>query len=225
MTKRSGLQCKQSKAKMPRLDITVSSSQRAAAGPSRINSTHMQQPKQIQQEDMWGDDDDEEYIMLASQVVDRVDANAEMIISQSMKIRDTDLSYGIFQYDVETSTQHQLALEMQPDERDDILLNFPEVMIIDKANAGIQASHTTSANNTEQTKLEAHRTILTENLKTQKREIENLKETLNKVNEKCQTKEGEVSIIIIFLFLYKDFLWSPCTYTILSIISGFNAAI
>lgn len=194
MTKRSGiLQCRQSKAKMPRLDVTISSSQRVAAGPSRINSTmHMQQPKQIQQENMWGDDDDEEYIMLASQVVDEVDANAEMIISQSMNIRDADLSYGRFQYDVEASTQQRPALEMQNGECDDILLDVPEVMIIDKANSGPQASHTMSANNTEHAKLEVHRTILAEKLKTYKREIENLKETLNKVNEKCQTKEGEV---------------------------------
>lgn len=197
MTKRSGLQCRQLKAKMPRLDITISSSQRGAAGPSRNNSTHMQQPNEILQEDMWGDDDDEEYIMLASQVVDKVDANAEMIISQSMNIRDADLSYGVFQYGVKASTQHEPAFEMQHDERDEILLNIPEVMIIDKANSGPQASHITSADNTEQAKLEAHRTILAEKLKTQKREIENLKETLNKVNEKCQTKEGEVSIIII----------------------------
>lgn len=206
MTKRSGLQCRQSKAKMPRLDITISSSQRVAAGPSRINSTHMQQPKQIQQEDMWGDDDDEEYIMLASQVVDKVDANAEMIISQSMNIRDADLSYGRFKYDVKASTQNQLALEMPHDEHDDILLSVPEVMIIDKANSGPQASHTKSANSTEQAKLEAHRIILAEKLKSQKREIENLKETLNKVNEKCQTKEGEVSIFIMSIFAYEKSL-------------------
>lgn len=208
MTKRSGLQCRQSKSKMPRLDITISSSQRVAAGPSRINSTHMQQPKPIQLEDMWGDDDDEEYIMLASQVVDKVDANAEMIISQSMNIRDADLSYGKFQCDVDASTQHQPAIEMQHDERSDILQNVPEMMVIDKANSVPQAS--TIANNTEQAKLEAHRTILAEILKTQKREIENLKETLNKVNEKCQTKEGEVSIIIS-IFLFEEF---SCTYKV-----------
>lgn len=198
MTKRSGLQCRQSRAKMPKLDITISSSQwNAVAGPSRTNSTHKQQPKQIQQEDMWGDDDDEEYIMLASQVVDKVDANAEMIISQSMNIRDADLSYGRFQYDVKASTQHQPAHELPRDERDGIPPNVSNVIKTDEANLGPQTSCITNANYTEQTKLEVHRTILTEKLKTQRREIENLKETLNKVNEKCQIKEGEVSIIEI----------------------------
>lgn len=201
MAKRPGFQYRQPRSKMPKLDITISSSQRnVIAGPSR-----MQQPEaQIQQDDMWGDDD-EEYIMLASQVVEKLDANAEMIISQSMNIRDADLSYGRFQRNVRASTQHQSPIldDFGNDNVEDILANVPDVITNNVVKptaattshrASNQNSQANEIKNSEKTKMEVHQTYLTEKMKTQKKEIENLKETLNKLNEKCQIKEGEVII-------------------------------
>lgn len=201
MAKRLGFQYRQPRSKMPKLDITISSSQRSViAGPSRINTVQQSEP-QIQQEekiedDMWGDDD-EEYIMLASQAVEKLDANAEMIISQSMNIRDIDLSYGRFQRDVRSSTQHPYCNEFENDNCEDILANVPDVIVNNVMQpvahtSQIPISNGAECKDTAKTKMEVHQTYLTEKMKTQKREIENLQETLNKLSEKCQIKEGEV---------------------------------
>lgn len=199
MSKRPGFQYRQPRSKMPKLNITISSSQRSqVAGPSRINNVQQTEVQQ-HQEDMWGDDDDEEYIMLASQVVEKLDANAELIISQSMNTLDADLSYRRFQRDVRTSTQHQSSImsEFDNDFGEDILAIVPDVVskpvakpVLATMTNETQSMRSIDAKNTEKAKLEVNH--LTEKNKAQKREIENLKETLKKLNEKCQIKEGEV---------------------------------
>lgn len=110
MSKRTGFQFRQPKAKMPKLDITISSSQMAPQpGPSTRHNQIVaaQRPPPVrdsvpQSVDMW-DDDDEELIMLASQVAEKVEANAEELISQSMNI-----TYSTFQRQAhQVSTQRQ----------------------------------------------------------------------------------------------------------------------
>lgn len=227
MAKRSGFQYRQPRSKMPKLDITISSSQTVtsrisvvAASSNAVNVHNNQYQNaataNLQPENPW-EDDDEELILLASQAVDKYEANAEMVISQAMNNR-IDLSYGRFRNEVRTSTQldENLFNEFNNDE-DDIFSNIPVDVCDNRPSTSTAAANQNKniqngfkvpenlpsiprdddSKRTEKAKNEVHQTFLTEKIKTQKKEIENLKETLNKITEKCQLKEGEVSIIVV----------------------------
>lgn len=229
MAKRQAFQYRAPRAKVPKLDITTSSRQwNPIPGPSkppdhnRMTATSHQAKQPQQSEDMWGDED-AEFIMLASQAVEKVDAHAEQVISQAMNLHEIDISYGRFRREVEASTQMNKPLAvndimndfMCSNDDEDLFAKLPDyqpVATISKSPIAIPTvnenaserddvfempanQHRITKQNqqkVEKAKIEAQTTFLSNKLRDQKREIENLKENLMKINEKCQTKEGEV---------------------------------
>lgn len=210
MSKRMGFQFRQPRSKMPKLDITISSSQRSVAGPSNIN-----QPKVIPdtptQEDAWCEDEEDEIFVLASQAVEQVQANAAVVISQSMNIRDHDMSYTRFRQQARTVQSTQLNHIDEFDNDEELFSNLPEFNgvqvpgpVENKENSGqngqnvqIQSSssRTSTDNKAREQKEKMQTEYYAEKLKLQKKQIETLKETLSKVNQKCTTKEGEASTL------------------------------
>lgn len=131
---------------MPKLDITVLNGEAIvssqAYGPSQMSAAPrlpaQQQPlplpaQQAQPESaMWGDDDDDEFVMLASQVAARVEAASEAVISQAMNFT-ADMSYGRFQNEVDASTQLTAPIKNKPmfdelmeDDFEDIFAKVPD---------------------------------------------------------------------------------------------------
>lgn len=157
--------------------------------------------------DMWPDDDDDELIMLASQAAEKVEANAEIVLSQAM---GTNLNYENFRSEVQSSTQLTKANSIVDDFMcvdEELFAGIPECDIAPKPVAkppapivseDIFAEPSTSTavkNNHQQmenAKVAAQNKFLSTKLRDQKKDNENLKDALNKINEKCQTKEGEV---------------------------------
>lgn len=246
MAKRPVFQYRMPRAKMPKLNITISSSQQ---GPSNMLPPQRQQdaPTVVhpqQSEDMWPDDDDDELIMLASQAAEKVEAHAEIVLSEAMGDK---LNYDNFRREVQASTQLSGPSNMLDDFMcvdENVFADIPECDIAPKTVAQpkpkpapttavtenerglrspatvngrkdtfavpstsaaaknpqpvgeLPAATSTSAavtkNQIENAKITAQNTFLSNRMRDQKKEIENLKETLAKLNEKCQTKEGEV---------------------------------
>lgn len=229
MAKRSGFQYRQPRSKMPRLDITVSSSQGPSsrlstsnAGPSHVmrdttNHNNEDRGRAPESEELWGaDDDDDEFILLASQAAEKIEANAQMVISQAMNCTnmDSEITYSQFRTEARSSTQlNQYAVDEF--DNDDLFSNIPDELCASKpttstAAAGgdavtfkvpaapvsvpVAGGADDQARKMEQAKNEAQQSYFTEKIKTQKRELDNLRETLNKLSEKFQIKEGEVCV-------------------------------
>lgn len=228
MAKRSGFQYRQPRSKMPRLDVTVSSSQGPSsrlsttnAGPSHVmrdmtNRNNEERGRAPESEELWGaDDDDDEFILLASQAAEKIEANAQMVISQAMNCTnmDSEISYSQFRNEARSSTQlNQYAVDEF--DNDDLFSNIPDELCASKPTTSTAASGGDAANfkvpaapvsgpvaggaaddqarKMEQAKNEAQQSYFTEKIKTQKRELDNLRETLNKLSERFQIKEGEV---------------------------------
>lgn len=231
MAKRPGFQFRTSRAKMPKLNITVSSSSQVPSDmPSTQRGPAVAVPLPQQSEDMWPDDDDDELIMLASQAAEKVDAVAEMVFSETLGDK---LNYDKFRKEVQSSTQlnkptNELNDFMCVDE--DVFADIPEYNVAPKpvskpkpkppangvsdevfakpstslavrnlqkaenlAPAPSTSSAATNHQQMEHTKIAAQNTFLSNKMRDQKKEIENLKEALAKVKETCQTKEGEVA--------------------------------
>lgn len=213
-----GFQFRQPRSKMPKLDITISSSQRiVAAGPSNMNQQRVEQP--AQSEDAWGEDDEDELLILASQAVEQVEANAAVIISQSMN--NHDMSYIRFRQDVRTAQSTQLNPIDEFDNDEDIFSSVPDFVVnpaqpapsvenkenkaqhaINHQNAQNQPStsaayvpRVTSDDKTREKKEKVQNEYYADQLKQKTKQIQTLKESLNKVNQKCTTKEGEASTL------------------------------
>lgn len=211
MSKRMGFQYRQPRPKMPKLDITISSSQRVvAAGPSNMNQQKVLPDAPAQNEDAWCDeDDDDEIFVLASQVADQFQANAAALISQSMNnICDPDTSYLRFRQDVRPvhSTQFNAIDEFDKDE--DIFSNLPDfgtnapqpgTSTENKENNGHQNAHIAARVSADTAAKEQKEKIqneyFAEKNKALKKQIDTLQGQLNKVNQKCTTKEGEASTL------------------------------
>lgn len=227
MSKRIGFQFRQPRSKMPKLDITISSSQRIGmAGPS----TSQQARDAAMNEDPWYEDEEDEIFVLASQAVEQVQANAAVVISQAMNsqaIRSThDISYGHFRQNVRAvhSTQiNENPMDAFDNDEEDIFSNVPDFVsnngqpvIENQVNNG-QAAQQNNGHDQQQQQQQSSQSnvvghasqntgarnqiekiqneIYAEKLKVQKKEIEQLKETLNKLNQRCTTKEGEASTL------------------------------
>lgn len=218
MSKRMGFQFRQPRSKMPKLDITITSSQRiAVAGPSNMNQQRAMAPSQA--EDAWAEDDEDELFVLASQAAEQVEANAAVVISQSMNNRDHDMSYIRFRKDVRTAQSTQLNHIDEFDNDEDLFSNVPDFApnpvqpvrsVENKENNGHTAQNHQSAQNQPSTSTSRRISVdekarekkekiqteyYAEKFKAQKKQIETLRETLNKVNQKCTTKEGEASTL------------------------------
>lgn len=214
MAKRMGFHHRAPRSKVPRLDISIVSSQRITTGPSQTLPDH-EQNAPAQSDDMWGSDEDDEFIMLASQAAEKVEANHEMAISQAMNARDLDMSYGMFRREVKTSTQKNSAIDNFMEDDDDILSNVDLNSVVKEAAnkpstskeypkqsnvfavPAAPAPCNEQAKKLEKAKSDTQHTFMAEKLKAQKREIDTLKENLAKLTEKCQTKEGEVLIKLV----------------------------
>lgn len=161
---------------------------------------------------MWPDDEDEEMILLASQAVEKVDAHAEMVLTQAM---GSNLNYDKFRLEVQSTTQltktNNVLDAFLGDDDEEVFAEIPDCDIAPKPVAQphkkppaplvsedmFSEPSTAAAQNhqkMENAKIAAQNTFLSSRMRDQKKEIENLKEALAKLNEKCQTKEGEVII-------------------------------
>lgn len=226
MSKRIGFQFRQPRAKMPKLDITISSSQRA--GPS----SSQQARDAGMAEDGWCEDEEDEIFVLASQAVEQVQANAAVVISQAMNsqaIRSAshDVSYNHFRQNVRAVHSTQIndnPMDMFDNDEEDIFSNVPDFVLnnaqptTENKESNGQAAQQNNAPNhhneqqqqSSQSNVAGHASeytgarnqiekiqneIYAEKLKVQKKEIEQLKETLNKLNQRCTTKEGEASTL------------------------------
>lgn len=206
-----GFTYRQPRSKMPKLDITISSSQRiATAGPSNMN----QEPP-TNAEDAWYEDEEDEIFVLASQAVEQVQANAAVVISQAMNSTNIhDITYNRFQQNIRTTHSTQFNAIDEFDNDEDLFSNVPDFV----PNAAVpsvapaaadtnnkennvqialnnQNGRTTVDNNTRDQKEKIQNEYYAEKIKAQKKQIEQLKETLSKVNQKCTTKEGEASTL------------------------------
>lgn len=233
MSKRPGFQYRMPRAKMPKLNITISSSQKGpAASVSNMpsNRDYARVPPLApppESADLWGDDDDE-LVMLASQVAEQVEAHAEQVLTQAMDFQESSITFERFRKEVDASTQlpkaDDLINEFLCDNDDeDLFADVPDFNnvpaqpvrastskesdrrqstsratierepILPKPATEVRESEPTQANDKiESTRMEIRATFLSNKLRDQKKEIENLKDNLNDINEKCQTKEGEV---------------------------------
>lgn len=258
MAKRGAFQFRLPPSKMPKLDITITSGQAMAAsqtvGLSQMPASsrmpapwphqqqqQQQQPQPAQQsEDIWGDDGDDEMILLASQVADQCEAASQMVISEAMNFTAHNLSYGRFQNEVDTSTQLPAPIKNKTkfafddaDGFEDLLSQVPyfangqQSRASEPATAAPMPSTSTattavmmavpplpaappapssrivcdlSKDNTAQkdAQKEAQATYLQKKIRERKKEIDTLKESLSKISEKCQQKEGEVCTEIVF---------------------------
>lgn len=224
-----GFQFRQPRSKMPKLDITISSSQRITnAEPS----TSQQQRDMAMAEDAWCEDEEDEIFVLASQAVEQVQANAAVVISQAMNSQaEHDISYNRFRQNVRPV--HSTQINNNPidafDQDEDIFSNVPDFVsnVVqpsseNKENNGQmvqqnnnhhhqnqnqnqnhhqqQSSHSNVGHASENDgarnqKEKIQNEYYGEKIKAQKKEIEQLKETLNKLNQRCTTKEGESSTL------------------------------
>lgn len=212
MSKRMGFQFRQPRSKMPKLDITISSSQRiSVAGPSNMNQPRESMETPAHADDGWGDDEEDEIFVLASQAVEQVQANAAVVISQAMN-NTVDVSYSRFRQNVRPvhSTQFNAIDEFDNDE--DLFSNVPDYIpnavqppltIENKENnaqstvnqSNQNSARMSSENKAKEQKEKIQNEYYAEKVKAQKKQIEQLKETLNKLNQKCTTKEGEASTL------------------------------
>lgn len=215
MSKRTGFQFRQPRSKMPKLDITISSSQRnPVAGTSNMNQQRPAPDIPTQPEDAWGEDEEDEFLILASQAVEQVQANAAVVISQSMNIRDHDMSYTNFRQNARAPQSTQLHQIDEFDNDDDLFSNVPDIFpnliqpptiatenrVNDFQIPQSQIKQNNSRVSSDSNKAREHKEKIqndyfNEKIKAQKKQIETLKETLNKVNQKCTTKEGEASTL------------------------------
>lgn len=215
MAKRSAFQYRMPRAKLPKLNITISSSQQGPSNATAAQGSRVAPIAQPQQsEDMWPEDDDDELILLASQAAEKVEANAETVLSQAMS---ANFNYEKFRLGAQSSTQLNKTSDGVDDIMcvdDDIFGEIPECDIAPKAVAepkekpapplvseDLFATPSTSVaaqnrQKIENAKIAAQNTYFSKKMRDQKKEIENLKDALAKTNEKCQTKEGEVCSII-----------------------------
>lgn len=214
MSKRIGFQFRQPRSKMPKLDITISSSQRMnIAGPSNLHQPREVAETPAQIDDAWGDDEEDEIFVLASQAVEQVQANAAVVISQAMNTADHDISYNRFRQNARPvhSTQFNPIDEFDNDE--DIFSNVPDFLpnavqpaasTDNKENNGQMAQNQHSGQNVGRVssdtkardqKEKIQNEYYAEKFKAQKKQIEQLKETLSKLNQRCTTKEGEASTL------------------------------
>lgn len=217
MSKRIGFQFRQPRSKMPKLDITISSSQRIAiAGPS--TSQHQPPPPSSSQdvavEDAWCEDEEDEIFVLASQAVEQVQANAAVVISQAMNSAHHDITYNRFRQNVRAVQSTQID---EFDQDEDLFSNVPDFdsnnvptstenkVTIEQVAQNNHQHHQNSQHNVRPAsenngavrghKEKIQNEFYAEKLKAQKKEIEQLKETLNKINQRCTTKEGEASTL------------------------------
>lgn len=211
MSKRTAFRFRESanRAKMPKLDISITSSQSLPSNQFRAPAPL----KPPTSNNIWGDDeDDEEFIMLASQAAEKVEAHAESVITQAMNFHgDLDMSYGRFRNEVEASTQltfppqKDVINDFMRDDDEDIfshIPDYPNVPDVQTPSTSKQPENSARADKAkeeaqkrlENAKKEAQTTALTKRLQEAKKEIENLREALSKTTEKCQIKEGEVNI-------------------------------
>lgn len=213
MSKRMGFQFRQPRSKMPKLDITISSSQRiAVSGPSNMNQQRAVPGAPAQSEDAWCEDEEDEFLVLASQAAEQVQANAAVVISQSMSIRDHDMSYTSFRQEARTAQSTQLNPIDELDNDDDLFSNVPDIIpnailpapAAENTEYNVQTAQNQNRQNSlrisidnkaREQKEKMQNEYYTEKLKMQKKQIETLKETLNKMNQKCTTKEGEASTL------------------------------
>ncbi|XP_031634094.1 uncharacterized protein LOC116347582 [Contarinia nasturtii] len=220
MSKRMGFQFRQPRSKMPKLDITIQSSQRITAGPSNMNPQRdIVAETPTQPDGNWSDE--EEFFVLSSQAADMVHTSASVVISQSMNsLANHDMSYTRFRQEVRTvhSTQINPIKEVLNDDDDDLFSNIDEPIpnAIQAApnaetpktngqnvqnqqfsqNFNRPSTSTSTVNNKlkeQSEKIQCQ--YYAEKIKAQKKQIETLRETLNKVNQKCTTKEGESSTL------------------------------
>lgn len=232
MSKRIGFQFRQPRAKMPKLDITISSSQRiASTGPS----TSQQARDAAMIEDAWCEDEEDEIFVLASQAVEQVQANAAVVISQAMNSQAAhssthDFSYNHFRQNVRTVHSTQInddPMDVFGNDEEDIFSNVPDFVSNNvqpptenkennrqvaqqnhannhhqqqpqqqQQNSQNNVGGHASENNSVRNQMEKIQTeYYGEKIKAQKKEIEQLKETLNKLNQRCTTKEGEASTL------------------------------
>lgn len=213
-----GFQFRQPRPKMPKLDITISSSQRIA-GPS----TSQQSRDVAMVEDAWCEDEEDEIFVLASQAVEQVQANAAVVISQAMNsTADHDITYNRFRQNVQTVHSTQIngnPMDVFDNDEEDIFSNVPDFvsntvqpstenkennkgqMVQQNNNQHHQNSQDnvagpSTANTAVRNQMEKiHTEYYGERIKSQKKEIEQLKDTLNKLNQRCTTKEGEASTL------------------------------
>lgn len=211
-----GFQFRQPRSKMPKLDITISSSQRiAVAGPSNLNQQRESTEAPAQSEDAWYEDEEDEIFVLASQAVEQVQANAAVVISQAMNTTDHDISYNRFRQNARTAQSTQLIPFDDFDNNEDIFSNVPDFIpntvqppqvTNHRENNGQMPSNPVVSQNlvrvpsdtsikTRNEKEKIQNQYYAEKLKAQKKQIEQMKETLSKLNQKCTTKEGEASTL------------------------------
>lgn len=209
MTKRSGFQFKKPRPKIPKLDIQIHSSQtyvasQTVASQQNAPAHRLAAPRQPapESDDMWGDEDDSDFIMLASQVADRVEERFDVVLSQSLNFSvGNDLSYGLFQREVDASTQLRMPIKnteindlMSGDEEDFLNIPMPEKAgDIDKTLQPSTSNNNQKNDALKNAQIEAQATYLQTKIREQKKQIETLKESLTKSSEKCQQKEGEAS--------------------------------
>lgn len=224
MAKRSAFHYRAPRAKMPRLNITIQSNDQETSnglGTQRERVAAIARPQPIQSEDMWPDDDDDELVMLASQAAEKVEKRAE-ILSQAIS---TSLNYDQFRLGPHSSTQ----MAKPNNDVDDIMCVDEEIFagipdcdimpapvvappkekppVVSKPPAPVPSTSaamnaaTVASNHQkiENAKISAQNTFFSNKMRDQKKEIESLKEALAKLNDKCQTKEGEVNHCIVHL--------------------------
>lgn len=207
-----GFQFRQPRSKMPKLDITISSSQRTTvAGPSNMNQQRViPETPSVQSDDPWCEDDDDEFFVLASQKADEVQAQAAALISQPMHLCDPDTSYTRFRQDVRPVHSTQLNHIDEFDMDEDIFSNVPDFVpsaqqpgtsTENKENNGRTAQtcqndvRSTSDLAAKEQKEKIQNEYFAEKNKALKKQIDSLQGQLSKVNQKCTTKEGEASTL------------------------------
>lgn len=230
MAKRSGFQYRPPRSKKPKLNLT-----RNGTPPPQHNID-------------WGDDEDEEFIMLASQAAEKVEANAEMVLSQAMHMNNTTLNYDNFRRNASSSTQIRRPMSVIDEfmQDDDLFAEIPDDVVAatqppkpastllppplppppasvpqqsedlfsaSMSSAAVIAVPQSQQQRVENAKMTAQNTYLSNRVRDQKREIESLKEALAKLNEKCQTKEGEVNQFDRSSLLERNILiWLICPF-------------
>lgn len=185
----------------------------AVAGPSNLNQPRESAEPAASSDDAWYEDEEDEIFVLASQAVEQVQANAAVVISQAMNTTDHDISYNRFRQNARTAQSTQMNHFDICSE--DIFSNVPDFIpnavrppqetTNHKENNGQMASSQHSSQHFARVpsdpsiktreKEQIQNKYYAEKLKAQKKQIEQLKETLNKLNQKCTTKEGEASTL------------------------------
>lgn len=159
--------------------------------------------------------------MLASQVAEKVEAHAEQVLTQAMSFHDASINFERFREEVQASTQlpeiDRFINEFHCDTDDVILFaDLPEVdepvaqpsrREIDRQPSKPTGKQPTNsaAEKIESSKLEMRTTFYSNQIRDHKKEMETLKENLGKLNEKYQTKEGEVLRTVSNFFFVSNF--------------------